>query len=99
VLDAATGETIETLFSGYEVDHVLLAPNGKEMWATSNGEGRIFVFDTATRKQTKVIDMPQFGDAHGLVWVHYDEDGTARVIRDQGGFHHGVNPAVGVTVD
>ena len=99
VLDAATGQIIDTLFSGYKVDHVLLAPNGREMWASSNGEGRIFVFDAATRKQIKVIDMPQFGDAHGLVWVHYDEDGKARVIRDQGGFHNGVDPARGVTQD
>ena len=35
------------------------------------------------------------GDPHGLVWAHYDEDGNARVVRDQGGFHNGVNPAEG----
>ncbi len=99
VLETATGRILDTLFSGYKVDHVLLSPNGKEMWATSNGEGRIFVYDAETRKQIKIIDMPQFGDAHGLVWVHYDEDGNARVIRDQGGFHNGINPAKGVTLD
>jgi len=95
VLDTATGRPIETLFSGYSVDHVLLAPNGREMWGTSNGEGRIFVFDAETRKQLKIIEMPQHGDAHGLVWVHYDEGGTPRVVRDQGGFHGGINPVAG----
>ena len=95
VVDTATGRPLETVFSGYQVDHVLLAPNGREMWATSNGEGRIYVFDPETKEQLKVIDMPYRGNPHGLVWVQYDEDGTGRVVRDQGGFHHGVHPARG----
>lgn len=99
VLETASGRHVGTLFGGYQTDHVLLAPNGKEMWATSNGEGRIYVFDTATHEQIKVIDMPQFGDPHGLVWVHYDERGRPRVVRDQGGFHNGVNPAAAAPLD
>ena len=95
VVDTATGRPLETVFSGYQVDHVLLAPNGREMWATSNGEGRIYVFDSETKEQLKKIDMPYRGNPHGLVWVQYDEDGTGRVVRDQGGFHHGVHPARG----
>lgn len=98
VLTADSGRQLATLFSGYEVDHVLLAPNGKEMWATSNGEGRIYVFDSQTRKQKTVIQMPQNGDPHGLVWVHYDENGDSRVVRDQGGFHNGIHPARGVAL-
>jgi DNA-binding beta-propeller fold protein YncE/mono/diheme cytochrome c family protein len=98
VLETSGGRIVSTVFSGYEVDHVLLAPNGKEMWATSNGEGRIYVFDASTHEQIAVIDMPQFGDPHGLVWVHYDDAGRARVVRDQGGFHNGVNPAAGVAL-
>ena len=69
VVDTASGRPMETVFSGYMSDHVLLAPNGKEMWVTSNGEGRIYVFDAATKEQLKVIDMPGRGDPHGLVWV------------------------------
>jgi DNA-binding beta-propeller fold protein YncE len=86
---------LATVFSGYMSDHVLLSPNGKEMWVTSNGEGRIYVFDAETREQLDVIDMPGRGDPHGLVWVKYDDDGSARVVRDQGGFHNGVHPARG----
>lgn len=93
VLSTSSGQVLETVFSGYQVDHVLLSPDGTEMWATSNGEGRIFVFDAQTRERTHVIDMPQFGDPHGLIWVQYDDAGISRVIRDQGGFHGGVNPA------
>lgn len=95
VIETATGHTKETLFSGYMVDHVLLAPNGKEMWATSNIEGQVYVFDAKTHEQTKIIQMPGAGNAHGTVWVHYDDDGTGRVVRDQGGFHNGINPALG----
>ena len=99
VLAADSGRQLATLFSGYEVDHLLLAPNGKEMWATSNGEGRIYVFDVNTREKKTVIQMPQNGDPHGLVWVHYDENGESKVVRDQGGFRNGIHPARGVALD
>lgn len=95
VVDTKSGRGIDTIFSGYMSDHVLLSPDGKEMWVTSNGEGRIYVFDAKTREKKKVIDMPRRGDPHGLVWVKYDEDGNGKVVRDQGGFHNGVNPAEG----
>ena len=95
IMDTQTGHATDTLYGGYKVDHVLLAPNGKEMWATSNGEGRVFVYDAETRELTDIIDMPGNGDAHGLVWVHYDEAGEPRVVRDQGNFHGGVNPILG----
>jgi len=99
VFDTATGQPLETLFSGYVVDHVLLSPNGKEMWATANGDAQIFVYDAATREETHVIDMPNWGEPHGLVWVHYDMDGNARVVRDQGGFRGGIDPVAGVVLD
>ncbi|MGH1464806.1 MAG: c-type cytochrome [Cognatishimia sp.] len=95
VLDAETGWPKATVFSGYMVDHVLLSPNGKEVWGTSNGEGRLYVWDAETKEELRVIDMPGHGDAHGLVWVNYDENGDSRVVRDQGGFHNGIHPAKG----
>jgi DNA-binding beta-propeller fold protein YncE/mono/diheme cytochrome c family protein len=95
IVDTQTGRPMETLFSAYQSDHVLLSPNGKEMWVTSNGEGRILVFDAETREQTNSIDMPGYGDPHGLVFVKYDSEGIGQVVRDQGGFHNGVNPAEG----
>ena len=96
VVDANSGRGLETLFSGYMADHVLLSPNGKEMWVTSNGEGRIYVFDAETHEQIDRIDMPHHGDPHGLVWVKYDENGNSLVVRDQGGFHNGIDPAAGM---
>ncbi|MDE0005016.1 MAG: YncE family protein, partial [Rhodospirillaceae bacterium] len=99
VLDTASGRGVETVFAGYMIDHVLLAPNGREVWGTSNAEGVLYVFDTATREQMATIEMPGYGDAHGLVWVHYDENGDGRVVRDQGGFHGGLDPAEGIFLD
>ncbi|HSG64448.1 MAG TPA: hypothetical protein VLD39_05585, partial [Gammaproteobacteria bacterium] len=92
IIDTHEGHATHSLYGGYKVDHVLLAPNGKEMWATSNGEGRIYIYDVESKELIKVIDMPQNGDAHGLIWVHYDENGEPRTVRDQGNFHAGVNP-------
>jgi DNA-binding beta-propeller fold protein YncE/mono/diheme cytochrome c family protein len=95
VIETATGRLLDTVFSGYKADHVLLSPDGTEMWATSNGEGSIYVFDAKTREQLDVIPMPHRGEPHGLVWVAYDENGEGAVVRDQGGFHNGVHPARG----
>lgn len=95
IIDTQTGHATETLYGAYKVDHVLLDPTGTEMWATSNGEGRIYVYDAESRELTSIIDMPGNGDAHGLVWVHYDENGVPRVVRDQGNFHGGINPVLG----
>ena len=99
IMDTESGHATETLYGAYKVDHVLLSPNGKEMWATSNGEGRIFVYDVETKELLKKIDMPENGDAHGLIWVHYDENGEPRVVRDQGNFHGGIDPSRGITLD
>ena len=99
VMDTQSGHATETLYGAYKVDHVLLSPNGKEMWATSNGEGRIFVYDAETKELIKIIDMPGNGAAHGLIWVHYDEEGESRTVRDQGNFHGSINPADGLILD
>ncbi|HEY5622763.1 MAG TPA: hypothetical protein VIV14_03305 [Gammaproteobacteria bacterium] len=99
VMDTAAGHATRTLFGAYKTDHVLLAPNGREMWATSNGEGRILVYDTESYGLIKSIDMPGNGDAHGLIWVHYDDNGVSRTVRDQGNFHGGIDPYAGVVLD
>ncbi len=99
VINTERGAAVETVFSGYQVDHVLLAPNGREMWGTSNADGALYVFDAERREQTHKIDMPNFGDAHGLVFVWYDDELQPHVVRDQGGFHSGINPARGNALD
>ena len=99
IIDTELGHAVETLYGPYKTDHVLLSPNGKEMWATSNGEGRIYVYDVETKELLTKIEMPGNGDAHGLIWVHYDENGESRTVRDQGNFHNGINPMIGNLLD
>jgi len=99
ILDTQTGHPTQTLFGAYKTDHVLLSPNGKEMWATSNAEGRLYVYDADTKALLSKIDMPGNGDAHGLAWVHYDANGEPSTVRDQGNFHNGVNPMTGNALD
>ncbi|MBT5031477.1 MAG: hypothetical protein HOM55_04175 [Proteobacteria bacterium] len=95
IMDTESGYPEQTLYGAYKADHVLLSPNGKEMWATSNAEGRIYVYDVESKELMTKIDMPGNGDAHGLAWVYYDENGEPRTVRDQGNFHNGVNPMTG----
>ena len=95
VINAETGKHISTLPAAYMIDHIVLSPNGREMWATSNGEGKLWVYDADNRKLLDIINMPGFGDAHGLVFVAYDDKGVGRVVADQGDFHGGIDPRNG----
>ena len=99
VIDDETGKQISTLPAAYMIDHIILSPNGKQMWATSNGEGKLWVFDADTRDLLDKIDMPGFGDAHGLVFVNYGADGKGQVVADQGDFHAGIDPRNGKPLD
>jgi len=45
VINTGTGRQMKTVFSGYKIDNVLLAPIGTEFWASSNVEGRIYIFE------------------------------------------------------
>jgi hypothetical protein len=42
--------------------------------------------------------MPQFGNPHGLVRVHYDEDWKTRVIKDRECRHNGVDSRQGLVL-
>lgn len=99
VLDTQAGRGLDTVFSGYMIDHILLSPNGKEFWGTSNAEGLLYVFDADKRVLKTTIEMPGFGDAHGLPFVYYDEDGNSMVVKDQGLFHNGVDPRNGKALE
>ncbi|MBI2938942.1 MAG: YncE family protein [Chloroflexi bacterium] len=95
VINDKTGLHKKTIPSGYMIDHLVLSPDGKEMWATSNGDGKIYVYDTTTYALLAAISLPGYGDAHGLAFAHYGSDGKGRVVADQGDFHGGVDPRNG----
>jgi DNA-binding beta-propeller fold protein YncE len=72
-------------------DHILLSPDGKELWI-SNNMGSITVFDEASLEQKAFIEMPDKGSAHGLTFVQFDQAGKGKVVMDLLGPHGGVSP-------
>lgn len=94
IIDTETGDRIGIVNTGFTSDHVLLSPNGKEMWVSSNGSGKLFVYDIETRELKSEIHLPGYGDPHGIPFVYYDENGS-RLVADQNGFHNGVDPQMG----
>ena len=70
-------------------DHIILSPDGQEMWATCNGSHEIVVLDSKTHEIKTRIPMPNGGDSHGGVFVSYTRSSgggvTAEVVSDQNG--------------
>ncbi|TAK21321.1 MAG: hypothetical protein EPO26_15460 [Chloroflexota bacterium] len=93
IIDLQTMGVSNVVVIGQTTDHVLLSPDGKEAWYTSNAEHSIYVLDTATEKITHVIKDPADGDIHGGVWVQYRDDGKGgvigEVVSDYAGLHGG----------
>lgn len=75
-----------------QADHIVLSPEGKELWITNN-MGSISVFDRETLKMLTTIQTPQLGDPHGGTFLQIAPDNrSAKVVADIGGPHSGVNP-------
>lgn len=69
-------------------DHIILSPDGQEMWATCNTSHDIVILDSKTRDIRGRIPMPNIGDSHGGVFVAYRREAngvTAEVVSDQNG--------------
>jgi DNA-binding beta-propeller fold protein YncE len=70
-------------------DHIILSPDGSEMWATCNTSHEIVVVDAKTYNIKTRIPMPNVGDSHGGVFVQYTRGPNglvAEVVSDQNGF-------------
>lgn len=70
-------------------DHIILSPDGTEMWATCNTSHEIVVVDAMTYDIKTRIPMPNIGDSHGGVFVAYSRGPSgivAEVLSDQNGF-------------
>ena len=79
-------ETIKT--DCFSNDHIILSPDGQEMWATCNHSFEIVVLDANTHAIKTRIPMPNLGDSHGGVFVSYKQGPagiTAEVVSDQNG--------------
>jgi DNA-binding beta-propeller fold protein YncE len=71
-------------------DHIILSPDGQEMWATCNESHDIVVLDARTHAIKSRVPMPNSGDSHGGVFVAYSRGANglvAEVVSDQNGLH------------
>lgn len=69
-------------------DHIILSPDGSEMWATCNSSFEVVVLDAKTHAIKNRIPMPNSGDSHGGVFVAYTPGPggvKAEVVSDQNG--------------
>jgi len=71
-------------------DHIIITPDGSEMWAMCNESHDIVVVDAKTHAIRHRIPMPNNGDVHGGIFVAYSRSGNGvvgEVVSDQNGLH------------
>jgi DNA-binding beta-propeller fold protein YncE len=71
-------------------DHIVLSPDGREMWATCNQSHEIVVLDARTYEILSRIPMPNQGDSHGGSFVVYRQGPSGLVgetVSDLNGLH------------
>jgi DNA-binding beta-propeller fold protein YncE len=91
VIDADTNQVKRTIQTGCVTnDHLILSPDGREMWATCNQSHEVVVMDTRTYEITARIPMPNQGDSHGGSFISYAQGPAglvAETVSDQNGLH------------
>jgi DNA-binding beta-propeller fold protein YncE len=91
VIDTGTNQVKRTIDTQCVTnDHVILSPDGTEVWATCNGSHEVVVLDTKTYAIKTRIPMPNQGDSHGGTFVSYTKSPSgivAETVADQNGLH------------
>ncbi len=89
IVDAEKNEVKSTVQTDcVRNDHIIMSPDGGEMWATCNTSHEIVVLDAKTHALKTRIPMPNGGDSHGGVFVAYTRGANgvaAEVVSDQNG--------------
>ncbi|MBI4459462.1 MAG: YncE family protein [Acidobacteria bacterium] len=95
IIDAEKNEVKRTLQTNCITnDHIIMSPDGTEMWATCNQSHEIVVLDSKTYNIKARIPMPNNGDSHGGVFVSYNRSSrdplyqgwqVGEVVSDQNG--------------
>jgi DNA-binding beta-propeller fold protein YncE len=91
IIDAENNAVKATVDTGcLRNDHIIMSPDGSEMWATCNESHDIVVVDAKTHAIKARVPMPNGGDSHGGIFVAYSRSGNdvaAEVVSDQNGLH------------
>jgi len=83
IVDNQTGKIkARVQLPGYGVDHNVMSPNGKEIWATSNASGQTYVVDMETKKVTHTITNYGRGSTHGVAFVLFEDGETPLYMQD-----------------
>ncbi|MEK7682098.1 MAG: hypothetical protein AAB369_04655, partial [Chloroflexota bacterium] len=82
IIDTQTNTVSNVVPIGVTTDHIILSPDGKELWATSNADHEIHVIDADKEERTAIIKMPNDGDTHGSTFVRYFDDGKGGVAAE-----------------
>ncbi len=93
VIDTATNMVTHTIQTDcLSNDHLMLSPDGSEIWGTCNASHEVVVVDTKTYTLKARIPMPNGGDSHGGSFVLYPRgaDGPGEVVSDQNGLQGSV---------
>jgi DNA-binding beta-propeller fold protein YncE len=89
IVDTEKNEVKRTLQTNcIRSDHIVISPDGSEMWAACNASYEVIVLDAKTYEIKARIPMPNGGDAHGGVFVQYGGTPgnlTAEVVSDING--------------
>ncbi|MBI2186545.1 MAG: YncE family protein [Acidobacteria bacterium] len=92
VIDAGANRITRTIETGCVInDHIIPAPDGREMWITCNGSHEVVVLDRGTYQVKARVPMPNQGDSHGGSFVAYTRGAggaiVGEVVADQNGLH------------
>lgn len=79
IIDTEVNIATNVVPIGLTTDHIILSPDGEELWATSNADHSIVIVDANTEEVKTIIKMPNNGDAHGSTFIHYHADGKGGV--------------------
>lgn len=82
VFDTEGNIATNVLPIGLTTDHIILSPDGKELWATSNADHKIVVVDSEREVELAQIPMPNDGDTHGSTFIQYTDDGKGSVTAE-----------------
>jgi DNA-binding beta-propeller fold protein YncE len=91
IIDTRTDKVLETVKTDcLRSDHIILSPDGSEMWAMCNESHEVVVLDAKSRSIKNRIPMPNSGDVHGGIFVAYSRSGngtSGETVSDQNGLH------------
>jgi DNA-binding beta-propeller fold protein YncE len=94
-VDLASGRELERLATGKAPHEIAISPDGRQAAVVAYGGRTIDIFDVASRKKLKTIDLAPNIGPHGIVWLN---DGRIVATTERSQSVAVVDPAAGKVV-